>query len=597
MIICPHCQSENRIGAKFCKNCASQLPVSSTVTKPLDQSHASSASLGNPRETIRLDPVTQRRRETSRKDTQPLAGDFPFIQRPPGAIFNDTFLYQNLVFSNDHQHQYLVTQLDVPEDDRIRVCPNPACGAFFPPRGAELEKYCTDCGTVIEVYRKDLVIAESAVPFSDHLTQLVAKGLSHGGVRAPLVAFVEQIGGSKRYCLLTVPVAPLDCVPDTLQVLNWGVDLSRGLDYLHDNGITYNGQIDSSCFGLVGDRMVWVNFSRSVHHQDGYVVDRKPDVLSLARFLYKCLTGKTQFDRDPNLAPGVNHAFEAAMTAPGPENGRELAQIFEAAFSETAAPHAVDFRVGRRTHVGMIRDLNEDSLLTLELNRTQQSFSQPLGVFVVADGMGGHSGGEIASGAIVNLFAQKAVTELLPDQITQKNDGDHSEWLRKTVEAANQEVLKLRKSVGTDMGSTMVAVVLEKNRAYIAHVGDSRVYLVNDQGIKQLTTDHSLVERLIATQQITREEARVHPQRNVIYRTIGDKPMVEVDVQALDLSVGDVILLCSDGLSGMVQDRAIYNIVQGTNSPQMACDELINAANAAGGEDNIAAVMVKIVST
>jgi serine/threonine protein phosphatase PrpC len=233
----------------------------------------------------------------------------------------------------------------------------------------------------------------------------------------------------------------------------------------------------------------------------------------------------------------------------------------------------------------------------LELNRTQQSLSQPVGVFVVADGMGGHSGGEMASGAIVNLFAQKSVAELLPGQITQKDDYDQSEWLRETVEAANQEVLKLRKSVGTDMGSTMVAVVLEKNRAYIAHVGDSRVYLINEQGIKQLTIDHSLVERLIATQQITREEARVHPQRNVIYRTIGDKPKVEVDVQSLDLSVGDALLLCSDGLTGMVQDRAIFNIVQGTSSPQMACDELINAANAAGGEDNIAAVMIKIVST
>ena len=243
----------------------------------------------------------------------------------------------------------------------------------------------------------------------------------------------------------------------------------------------------------------------------------------------------------------------------------------------------------------MVRNLNEDSLLTLELNRTQQSVSQPLGIFIIADGMGGHAAGEIASGTIVNTIAKKAAQELVFCQLSQSSAGDCQKWLQEAVEAANTEVYSLRKSSGTDMGSTLVAAVVQGNLAYVAHVGDSRAYLINAQGIQRLTLDHSLVERLIATNQITREEARFHPQRNVIYRTIGDKARIEVEVSANLLSAGDYLLLCSDGLSGMLDDQTILKNVLDVSSPQAACERLVNAANAAGGEDNISVVIVQIV--
>jgi len=145
------------------------------------------------------------------------------------------------------------------------------------------------------------------------------------------------------------------------------------------------------------------------------------------------------------------------------------------------------------------------------------------------------------------------------------------------------------------MGSTLVAAVLESNKAYITHVGDSRAYLINLLGIRRLTLDHSLVEQLIATNQITREEARFHPQRNVIYRTIGDRPKIEVEVISTLLSVGDYLLLCSDGLSGMLDDQTILKIVLEAASPQAACDALVDAANTAGGDDNISVVIIQIV--
>ena len=249
---------------------------------------------------------------------------------------------------------------------------------------------------------------------------------------------------------------------------------------------------------------------------------------------------------------------------------------------------------GRCTHVGMVRTLNEDSLAVVEINRIEQSISRPIGVYVVADGMGGHAAGEVASGLIVDTIAGKALVELMTPQ-AQAVKPVVSDWLRIAVEAANTEVFNLRKSAGTDMGSTMIAAAVIGNQAFFTHIGDSRIYLINAKGIKRLTVDHSLVERLIATHQITREEARYHPQRNVIYRTIGDKPKIEVEVNSLTLAVGDQLLLCSDGLSGMLEDDRIINVVSSASDPQAACEALIEAANAAGGQDNVSVVIVKVV--
>jgi protein phosphatase len=273
----------------------------------------------------------------------------------------------------------------------------------------------------------------------------------------------------------------------------------------------------------------------------------------------------------------------------------ELAMAFQQASREISTQVAVDFRLGRRTDVGMERTLNEDSLLTVETNRTTQSISQALGVYAVADGMGGHAAGEIASSTIVNVLAQKAAADLFTLASKPSTPEEHCKWLSEAIELANQTVFDMRRSAGTDMGSTLVAIILDANRACIAHVGDSRAYRINERGIEQLTTDHSLVERLIATNQITREEARHHPQRNVIYRTMGDKPKVEVDTSIHTLSAGDRLLLCSDGLSGMVDDATIHRIVMESSSPQAACDALIDAGNAAGGEDNISVVIIQIV--
>jgi protein phosphatase len=169
------------------------------------------------------------------------------------------------------------------------------------------------------------------------------------------------------------------------------------------------------------------------------------------------------------------------------------------------------------------------------------------------------------------------------------------EWLTGATQAANRAVYDRRKEAGTDMGTTLVVALFVGDTATISNVGDSRAYLLNQERITQITTDHSLVERLVATGQITREEAANHPQKNVIYRVIGDRPHVENDVYEQRIAPGEALLLCSDGLSGMVPDDQMWHIWRTSTSPQEACDRLVEAANEAGGEDNITVVIVQIV--
>jgi protein phosphatase len=595
MIVCPACHTENRTGAKFCKKCAARLPASSAATLPLEIQDDGPQSLATPPPALVGTQTTRLSSSALRSGTRSLQDGSNYARRPHGAIFGDNYLYDAIIFSDEQQHRYQVHQLDVPEELRIHVCPNPSCGAVFPPRSIAMEKYCTDCGTALEPGGKNLVIIEAISPIPENIVRVAAKGLSHGCVRAPLAAFVERLAGQPRHCVLVTHVNAFQGMPDTLQALNWGASLALGLDYLHDNGVGFAGQVDLACIGIADGHPVWANFTHCVHHPDGYVFDRKADTTALALLIFQWLTSKNQFERDPNLTPAVSQAFEPFYSGAGVEDGCELAALLECVLQDIAASEDVDFRLGRRTHVGMVRNLNEDSMLTLELNRTQQSVSQPLGIFIIADGMGGHAAGEIASGTIINSIAKKAAQELFYCQLSQSSAGDCQKWLREAVEAANSDVFALRRSSGMDMGSTLVAAVLDGQMAYIAHVGDSRAYRITVQGIQRLTLDHSLVERLIATNQISREEARFHPQRNVIYRTIGDKSKIDVEVSTAPLDPGDYLLLCSDGLSGMLDDHTILKYVIEAPSPQAACDALVSAANAAGGDDNITVIIVQVV--
>lgn len=231
-----------------------------------------------------------------------------------------------------------------------------------------------------------------------------------------------------------------------------------------------------------------------------------------------------------------------------------------------------DISFGSRTDIGYVRDHNEDSLIIIP----------PL--FAVADGMGGHEAGEIASEITVNTLAELAPSHL------------DAEGLTAAVEAANYNVMKApRQGIGRDgMGTTLTAAMLEGERLLIAQIGDSRAYLLHKGHLQQITRDHSLMADLIEAGQITPEEARVHPNRSVITRAIGSDIHMRPDIYELNVDAGDRILLCSDGLSSMISNNAIESIMRRQSDAQHCADELVTAALENGGADNVTVVVADV---
>jgi PPM family protein phosphatase len=228
--------------------------------------------------------------------------------------------------------------------------------------------------------------------------------------------------------------------------------------------------------------------------------------------------------------------------------------------------------VGAATDVGRVRDGNEDAYLV----------DDAMGLFAVADGMGGHRAGEVAS--VTALEALRAAV----------NAGRP---LRESIEDANEAVFtkSLTDSNLRGMGTTLTAgTLVTGGTVLVGHVGDSRAYLLHEGELQQVTVDHSLVEELVREGRLTADEAAVHPQRSIITRALGVDASVEVDIFSVELVPGDRLLFCSDGLTGMVQPDAIAAVLRREEDPTRAAHQLIDAANAAGGEDNITAVVVTV---
>lgn len=227
---------------------------------------------------------------------------------------------------------------------------------------------------------------------------------------------------------------------------------------------------------------------------------------------------------------------------------------------------------GSRTDIGCFRDHNEDSLVV----------TPPL--FAVADGMGGHAAGEVAS-----EIAVRVLSELAPEH-------PDVEALGRAIEEANRAVIQAaREGRGRQgMGTTMTAAMLEGERLVIAQVGDSRAYLLHQGKLQQLTRDHSLMADMIEAGQLTPEEARTHPQRSVITRALGSDAHLHPDIYEINVETGDRLLICSDGLSGMIFDDQIENTLRRVQDPQRCASQLVNEAIAAGGHDNVTVIVADV---
>lgn len=269
-----------------------------------------------------------------------------------------------------------------------------------------------------------------------------------------------------------------------------------------------------------------------------------------------------------------------------------------------------------KTDPGRERQLNEDRVWAQVYSPSE---GEPVGLFIVCDGIGGHMGGECASHwaveavkhELANMFCPPDPRETvhLPkeeleaslqgiDLTRQSSIKKVENLVVQAVEKANQVVNKYaheKPERAADAGTTITMAVILGSRVVIANVGDSRTYLLRNDQLRQITEDHSLVATLVASGHIKPEEVYVHPQRNLIYRSLGYKREVQPDTFWEVLNKGDYLLLCSDGLWEMVQDNQVMaRIIVGADTPAQACEQLVKAANTAGGEDNIGVVVVKV---
>jgi protein phosphatase len=236
------------------------------------------------------------------------------------------------------------------------------------------------------------------------------------------------------------------------------------------------------------------------------------------------------------------------------------------------------YRVATRTHIGLKRRRNED-FLGVE--------STPLGMLlVVCDGMGGHAGGDRASRLAVSILSESVSA----------GEGFIDERLRMGVQQANSRIYHESRTLNDarGMGTTLVAAVIVEGSAVVANVGDSRAYLLHAGRLRRVTVDHSVVGELVASGEITEEQAAQHPRRNLITRAIGTDPRVEADLFRVILEPGDLLLLSTDGLHGLVSDARIQQLLLDNESPDRACDALIEEALAAGGDDNISVAVARI---
>jgi serine/threonine protein phosphatase PrpC len=282
---------------------------------------------------------------------------------------------------------------------------------------------------------------------------------------------------------------------------------------------------------------------------------------------------------------------ENVVTAPLSEV--QLQTIKSMAFNRYEPPQLL---VASGQSVGRQRELNEDSLFSLTTTVAGNNSNPPFGLFIIADGMGGHQYGEVASNVAIRTisgYVLKKFHNALFNLPTLPLDESLQEIAQAAVMEAQRAVL--REAPGS--GTTVTAALVLGQQLTISHVGDSRAYLLyNEQRMEAVTRDHSLVRRLEELGQITSAEAAVHPQRNVLYRALGQGETLEPDVVTTPFPVGGYLLLCSDGLWGVVPEDEIRKIVYEAPTIQRACQNLITAANGAGGPDNISAILVQLLA-
>lgn len=529
----------------------------------------------------------------------PAPGD-PFPALQPGDLVADRYQIAQVLQTGPQRQTYLA--VDLKGYERCW-----ACGSRDNVQG---EQYCTDCGAQLTGRTYRLFETPPEEPIAAVPAPLLEN--QHAGVAAVFDAFPDPATGRHYLVLEDVGGAPLSAGPGEQpwtdeRILNWLHQAAATLQELHAARVVGCDFTPAVLQVLPDDRLVLADPTAcrlAGTAGDGRTpqAEAQADVQRVAAVLEQWYRS-IRPDEPPPAAGETNTV--AGVLAHGREGGYQTAAEFAGALqdildSETP-PTDLQLVSGRASDVGVQRQLNEDSLFALECVAMEAAGNTPTGLYVVADGMGGHASGEVASSIAIRTIAGligKVVDGRISGE-TPPMDGDAlGKLLRDAILEANHRITQYSQERHNDMGTTVTMALVLGNQVTVANVGDSRTYLWREGKLHQISQDHSLVARLIAAGQLTAEEGRHFERRNEIYRALGDAHMTadEIDIFHLRLRPLDALVLCSDGLWEMVRDEDIERIMLDAPDLPTAAQQLIDAANRNGGEDNISVIIAQALT-
>lgn len=486
---------------------------------------------------------------------------------PPGTPVGEHYTVEGLVRLAEGRMFYLVN--DVRPDRRTRKCWE--CSYLDTPRS---EKSCRSCGAPFKD-RRFLVSSRWDPEGFDPYEAFYTKGLQHPGLAPPIDVFrlQDQLLSVVPYHgegLLIDEASPLA----NGRVLDVAQRVAGTLAFLHMNGVIVSSVTRANVLVAQDGSVRVFDVDVAKVTEEPTDEDRALPLSSLADMLRRYCDVEAE-----SLVEFFEGAEQGSFRSPA-EFGRAVEQRFDAFANVQYRP-----LIGAMSDVGLTRQLNED-------NWGWRRLSPRAVLYVVADGMGGHDGGEVASALAVQTICKTARER--ERQSPQGIDG-LEEMLDTSFQTANNTVKDNADARGTDMGTTLVSMLmLEGRTALVANVGDSRAYLLRNHALHQVSKDHSLVAKMVERGRITAEEARNHPHSNILLRTVGTERDIDIDIFRVELESGDKMLMCTDGLWGEVEDRDIEHILNTYADPRTASRELVRAAHHGGGKDNVTLMLVAV---